>query len=81
MKTNVKLDENYYLVTQEVNSDATIEVAKSVNHIIVIDVSGSMSNDLPEIRKNLKNKISNLVKNEDDTISIVCFQVRMMRSS
>ena len=73
MKTNVKLDENYYLVTQEVNSEATIQVAKSVNHIIVIDVSGSMSNDLPEIRKNLKNKISNLVKNEDDTISIVCF--------
>lgn len=73
MNKHVKLNENYFLVTQEVNSEATIEVTKKVNHIIVTDVSGSMSNDLPEIRKNLKNKISNLVKSEEDTISIVCF--------
>jgi Mg-chelatase subunit ChlD len=38
----------------------------------VIDVSGSMYYDLPEIRKNLKNKISSLVK-ENDTVSIIWF--------
>lgn len=28
MKKNVKIDENYYLTTQEVNSNVTVEVAK-----------------------------------------------------
>ena len=75
MKKYVKLDENYFLVSQEVNSNATIEVVKSINHLIIVDVSGSMSYDLPEIRKNLKNKISNLVK-ENDTVSIIWFSGR-----
>ena len=75
MKKNVKLDESYFLVSQEINSNATVEIAKSINHIIVIDVSGSMSYDLPEIRKNLKNKISSLVK-ENDTVSIIWFSGR-----
>jgi len=72
MKKYVKFDENYYLTTQEVNSNATIEVAKKTNHIFVVDVSGSMSNELPLIRTQLKNKLSNLMK-EGDTISIVWF--------
>ena len=72
MKKNVKLDENYYLVSQEVNSTVTVEVAKKTNHIAVIDVSGSMSGDLQQIRTQLKNKLSNLMK-EGDTISIVWF--------
>jgi hypothetical protein len=45
MKKNVKIDENYYLVSQEVNSNATVEVAKKTNHIFVVDVSGSMEGD------------------------------------
>ena len=76
MKKHVKFDENFNLIAQEINSKTTIEVVKSVNHIIIIDVSGSMSWDLPEIRKNLKNKISNLIKGEDDTISIIWFSGR-----
>jgi len=76
MKKHVKLDGDYYLISQEVNSNLTIEVAKTINHIIVIDVSGSMYYDLPEIRKNLKNKISNLVKQDSDTISIIWFSGR-----
>ncbi len=72
MKNFVKLDENYYLISQTVNSDATVEVAKKTNHIFVVDVSGSMSNDLPLIRTQLKNKLSNLMK-DGDTISIVWF--------
>jgi len=71
-KNFVKLDENYYLISQEVNSTATVEVAKKTNHIFVVDVSGSMSGDLPLIRTQLKNKLSNLMK-EGDTISIVWF--------
>ena len=69
---NVKLDENYYLVSKEVNSTVTVEVAKKTNHIFVVDVSGSMSGDLQQIRTQLKNKLSNLMK-EGDTISIVWF--------
>lgn len=72
MKKNVKLDESYFLVSQEINSNATVEIAKSINHIIVIDVSGSMSYDLPLIRNQLKNKLPNLLQ-EKDTVSIVWF--------
>jgi len=72
MKTNVKLNENYYLTTQKVNSEVTVEVAKKTNHIFVVDVSGSMYHELPLIRTQLKNKLSNLMK-EGDTISIVWF--------
>jgi hypothetical protein len=72
MKKHVKFDENYCLVSQEVNSTATVEVAKKTNHIFVVDVSGSMSWELPKIRTQLKNKLSNLMK-EGDTISIVWF--------
>jgi hypothetical protein len=72
MKTNVKLSENYYLTTQEVNSNVTVEVAKKTNHVFVVDVSGSMYHELPLIRTQLKNKLSNLMK-EGDTISIVWF--------
>ena len=69
---NVKLDENYFLVSQDVNSNATIEVAKKTNHIFVVDVSYSMYQDLPLIKKQLKNKLSNVMR-DGDTISIVWF--------
>ncbi len=72
MKNFVKLDENYFLISQVANSSVTVEVAKKTNHIFVVDVSGSMSGDLPAIRTQLKNKLSNLMK-EGDTISIVWF--------
>jgi Mg-chelatase subunit ChlD len=76
MKKHVKFDEGYCLVSQDVNPNATVEVAKSINYLIVVDVSGSMTYDLPEIRKNLKNKISNLIKHDSDTISIIWFSGR-----
>lgn len=72
MKKNVKLNENYYLTTQEVNSDVTLEVAKKTNHIFVIDVSYSMWQDLLLIKKQLKNKLSSVMR-DGDTISIVWF--------
>lgn len=75
MKNFLKLDENYYLISQKANSNVTVEVAKKTNHIFVVDVSGSMWNELPLIRTQLKNKLSNLMK-EGDTISIVWFSGR-----
>lgn len=72
MKKHVKIDENYYLTTQVVNSDVTVEVAKKTNHIFVVDVSYSMYYDLPKIRTQLKNKLSNIMR-DGDTISIVWF--------
>lgn len=72
MKNHVKLDENYYLTTQKINSDVTVEVAKKTNHIFVVDVSYSMYQDLPLIKTQLKNKLSNIMR-DGDTISIVWF--------
>lgn len=46
MRKNLKIDENYYLTTQVVNSNVTIEVTKKTNHIFVVDVSGSMSGNI-----------------------------------
>lgn len=43
-----------------------------VNHIIAIDISGSMYSDLPKLRTHLKNKLATLV-NPSDTISLVWF--------
>lgn len=72
MKKNVKLSENYFLTTQEINSEVTVEVAKKTNHIFVVDVSYSMYYDLPKIKTQLKNKLSNVMR-DGDTISIVWF--------
>jgi Mg-chelatase subunit ChlD len=72
MKTSVKLDENYFLTTDVVNSTVAVPVAKQTNHIFVVDVSGSMSWELQKIRTQLKNKLSNIMK-DGDTISIVWF--------
>lgn len=72
MNKFVKIDENYHLVSKKVNTEETVEVSKSTNHIFVVDVSYSMWDDLPLIRKQLKNKLSNVMR-EGDTISIVWF--------
>ena len=42
------------------------------NHVFVCDVSGSMYNELPKIRKHLKANLVSLVK-QDDTVSILYF--------
>jgi len=48
------------------------QVEIPVNHIFVIDCSGSMYYDLPKIRKQLKNKLPSLLK-QNDTVSLVWF--------
>ncbi len=45
------------------------------NHVLVIDCSGSMSWDLPNLRASVKAKVPSLI-GEDDTITIVWFSGR-----
>lgn len=47
----------------------------TVKHFIVIDVSGSMSYDLPKVRADLKNKLVTLV-GDNDTVTIIWFSGR-----
>jgi hypothetical protein len=66
-----------FLVHQELKK--TKEKAKPVevptNHILVIDVSGSMYSELPKIREQLKKKLPKLI-GVTDTVSIIWFSGR-----
>jgi len=59
------------LTTVKIQNDQPT-VAESTHRVIVIDCSGSMSNDLPKLRTHLKNKIPTLVQ-PDDVLSIIWF--------
>jgi len=73
MQTSFKVSDSLYLVRQELNKATPAKPAEvPVNHIAVIDCSGSMSYELPQIREQLKKKLPKLLK-EKDTISIVWF--------
>lgn len=73
MKKSLKIDENFFLVSQEIAKESEVTtVTKTTNHIFIVDVSGSMYYDLPLIRKQLKNKLSNIMR-EGDTITIIWF--------
>lgn len=74
MEKNVKLNSNFYLTTKELNMGQEVKTTKPTptNFIFVIDVSGSMHNDLALIRKQLKNKLPNLTK-VGDTITLIWF--------
>lgn len=63
------------LAIQTLSTSKVAPVPAPVNHVIVIDVSGSMYSDLPELRKQLKNKLVTLVQ-EKDTVSILWFSGR-----
>ncbi len=77
MLKTLKITNKFFLNEKTIKTleeGLTGEKKKSVpiNFIVNIDVSGSMSYDLPMIKKQLKNKLPNLIK-EGDTISIVWF--------
>ena len=74
LKINEDLYLNSFIKEAEVKN-VVVDVKPAVDHIIVIDCSGSMSSELPKIRTQLKNKLSSLVK-EEDTVSIVWFSSR-----
>lgn len=52
-----------------------VEVRPSVNHVICIDISGSMYEVLPKIRLQLKSRLVDIV-NDGDTVSIIWFDDR-----
>lgn len=75
---NIKFNENFYLSIKDVKALSEVQLTQKAlptNFIFVIDVSGSMSGDLEEIRTQLKNKLPQLVK-ENDTVTIVWFSGR-----
>ena len=61
---------NSYRVSSAKTASQSVEVP--VNHVFVIDCSGSMHYDLPKIRIQLKNKLPSLLK-QNDTVSLVWF--------
>lgn len=72
---SIKFNDSFYLTIQDVNVSAEKHAKPKqvpTNFITIIDVSGSMSGELGSIRTQLKNKLSNLVK-EGDTITIIWF--------
>lgn len=56
----------------ELGGVKTVTTKAACNHVYVVDVSGSMYNDLPAIRQHLKNIIS-VVAQPDDTFSVIYF--------
>lgn len=71
-----KVSDNLYLVKQPFDSAPAVKPAEvATNHIVVIDVSGSMSYDLPKIRDALIRKLPKLIGN-NDTLSMIWFSGR-----
>lgn len=68
-----KIDQGIHLISQQVSDTrVVVNVTKPTNHILITDVSGSMSGQLQLIRTQLKNKLSTLM-NPGDTITIIWF--------
>lgn len=73
-----KVSDSLYLihtVVPQQAAQAAPKVEPSVNHVAIIDCSGSMYHDLPKIREQLKKRIPKLMKKED-TLSIIWFSGR-----
>lgn len=75
MATSNKVSDSLFLVKQELSLAVSKETSISVNHIAVIDCSGSMYQDLPLIRNQLKSRIPKLLR-DGDTLSIIWFSGR-----
>jgi hypothetical protein len=68
-----KIDRNLYLIKQDIEKKSAITARPaSTNFCVILDVSGSMSNDLPKIKSQLKLKLPTLLK-EGDTLSMIWF--------
>ena len=70
-----KIAENLFLIEEKISTEKIEIVEVPVNHIVVLDCSGSMSCELPKIREQLKNKLPKIL-GQDDTISIIWFSGR-----
>ena len=50
----------------------TVATKSACNHVYLVDVSGSMYNDLPKVRQHMKNIVT-MVAQPDDTFSVIYF--------
>ena len=77
-ESSYKVADSLYLVRQSIDTKAAQQAKPAeqpTNHILVIDCSGSMYGDLPQIRGQLKKKLPKMLKTSD-TISIIWFSGR-----
>lgn len=75
---NVKFNEKFYLSIKDIKTLNEVNLVPKplqTNFIIILDVSGSMSGELGDIRTQLKNKLPKLVK-ENDSVTIIWFSGR-----
>jgi hypothetical protein len=75
MQNNVITFGKRNLAIQTLNTSTVEAVPAPVDHVIVIDCSGSMYSDLPTLRSQLKNKLASLVRDRD-TVTIIWFSGR-----
>lgn len=74
--TSYEIEKGLHLIRQTVSKAALkLPVETPTNHIACIDVSGSMSGDLPRLRDQLKKKLPKLLK-DGDTLSMIWFSGR-----
>lgn len=73
LNVNKKSTKKEYIMTRyKFEIEAVKPVEQSVNHVFVVDVSGSMYDALPKMRQHIKSKLALLVKPKD-TVSIIYF--------
>lgn len=71
-----QIADRLYLIHQTPDQKPVVQnVPQAVNHLVVIDCSGSMSGELPAIREQLKRKLPKMLA-EQDTLSIIWFSGR-----
>lgn len=73
--TSYQIDKSLFLVSQVVPQATAKPTPAPTNHIAVIDVSGSMSGDLPQMREQLKKKLTKLLR-DGDSLSMIWFSGR-----
>lgn len=71
-----KVGEGLFLVRQGVSKSAPAKAVETpTNHILIVDVSGSMYGEIDKIRDQIKTKLPKLMK-EADTLSLIAFSGR-----
>jgi hypothetical protein len=72
----ITLAHNLFLVEQRLEDTQPPEAARTpIDHIAIIDCSGSMAYDLPRIREQLKRRLPSLL-DEEDTFTLIWFSGR-----
>lgn len=77
MINNLKIKDDLFLISQKIQKDSinTKTTTVKTHHLFIIDCSGSMYDDLPKIKRDLYNKISTDLKQED-SLTIIWFSGR-----